>query len=176
MPRPKNYWVLRGARGTAARQKLLDTFAGLGEQRPVGAPSNPRPASVPLYIEPWNLTLGDAIQLQVSALLPSWQALGAFSEVSTRTKNTLASGDTSIKLKNYQPPRIVRTIQTGNTGTVQRSKRTGLSYIKYNKDSVSVPLGRKSGDTSLTNAFNQVRTQVTAGQANVKVRLIEENI
>lgn len=174
MAKPRYYWVLRGARTAAARTKLLDTIAGLGVQRPVGTPAEPRPASIPLYVNPFSLTLGADVLVQVSALQPSWNLMSGFSEVSSRVKTALTGTDASVKLKGFKPARVIRTVEGSGAGSVQRSKATGLEYIKYPRSSTSIPFGRKTADTTISSVFSQIRTQAGAGQANVKFRLQEE--
>jgi hypothetical protein len=163
--------VLRGYRGEAAKTKYLDRLRGLGQGENVGTKGS-RPASKALYVQPFGQDLGTTLYLKCSALDPSWTALKGYSEISSRTKETIAGTDSGIKIKGFKPARIVRRTKDA-TGTVATSKLTGLKYMKYNQPSVSAPIGRKSATDTIGEAFQDVFTQIPGTFA---VSLIQEDI
>lgn len=150
--------VLRGYRGETAKTKFLDHLRGLGQGENIGTRGS-RPASKKLYVQPFGQNLGANLYLQVSALVPSYDALSGYSEVTTRVKQTLAGTDTSVKIKGFTAARVVRR-QKDATGTVATSKLTGLKYLKYNSPSVSVPVGRKGATDTQGEMVDSVRIQI----------------
>ena len=177
MARPANYWILRGARGAAARTKYLQYLDGLGTQREEGTLGGNRPASVGLLVSPFGLNLGAGVKCSVSARSDAWGALGTFSELATRVATATGEGETAVKIKGYKSARFSRTTGIDATGRVKRSKRTGLAYLSYGGNSLSVPFGKKTGDTSLLAAYTQIRNQQAAGApAGTKFHLIDEDV
>jgi hypothetical protein len=169
--------VLRGMRGEDAKTKYLDRLRGLGQGENIGTKGN-RPDSIPLYITPFAIPLGANTFIKVSALQPSWDLFKGFSEVAGRvqTQSEMTATEIPIKLSRYKAARVVRRSTTGNTGTKTTSKLTGMKYLKYNTDSKSVPFGKKTGDTSVGSAYNQIVTQASNGQpTSVRFSLIEED-
>lgn len=169
--KPANYWVLRGARTVAARDKYLDYLRGLidvGKEE--GTASANRPPRVPLYLEPWAFPLATDYVETESAEQPAWDLLKAIAPINTRVTDAIGA-NTPVKITSYRAPRLVRVALDGN-GTTAKSKRTGLSYTKYNHESRSVPFGKKAGDTTISQAFAEM---VAALQSpTVAVRLIDE--
>lgn len=163
--------VLRGYRGDTAKQKFLDHLKGLGQGENVGTKGS-RPASKTLYIQPFSQNLGPNLYLKVSALDPSWAAMKTYSEISTRTKETIAATDNSIKITGVKAARIVRRTKDA-TGAAATSKLTGLKYLKYNTVSVSVPFGRKNATDTEGGAFQDIFGQIPGTYA---VSLIQEKL
>jgi hypothetical protein len=152
--------VLRGYRGEAAKAKFLDHLKGLGQGENIGT-KGPRPASKILYIQPFGQDLGANLYLQVSALEPSYTALAAYSEVSSRVKIIIGSTETSVRIAGITAARVVRR-QKDATGTVTPSKLTGLKYMKYKTPSVSAPVGRKSPTDKEGEMIDDIRAQILA--------------
>lgn len=168
--------VLRGLRGTAARDKYLQHLQGLAQDDSgIGTKGN-RPASVELYITPFALPLGSTVLIEASALQPAWDLFKGLSEVSSRVKTVLAESETSVNLRSYAPPRVIRR-QTNNTaGTVTTSKLTGLKYLKYNTQTNSIPFGKKTGDTSPYDVFEDIAQQARGSNTNLRFTFVEERV
>lgn len=168
--------VLKGARGQAARTKYIAYLTGI-EARPnkIGTKPN-RPPSVKLFIAPFTLTLSANTYVQTSALQTAQTLMGANAEVASRqqTEAEITQTETTLKLSRFKAARIIRKEQTGTTGTVAKSNLTGLDYLKYNSKSLSVPFGKKTGDTSQTAAYNVMVTALKGGSTNLKFTLSPE--
>lgn len=175
MPQPRFYQVLRGARGEAAKAKFLDHLRGLGQGENIGTKGN-RPPSIALYLTPFDLPLGANLLVKASALVPSHDMFKNGSEYSSRVKTVLGGTETSIKLRSYAAPRIVRRQLSSTTGTAKTSKLTGLKYLHYNTQSASVPFGKKTGDTSLISVFEDIVTQAKGSATNLTFTLLEEHV
>lgn len=177
MPGERYSRVLRGHRGAAAREKLLQYLGGLATQgEGIGTRGN-RPALVPLYVEPFAIPLGDNVLVTASALEPAYNAFQGLSAFSSRVNTTaeISSTETTIKMSSYSPPRVVRRSQTGTTGTRAVSKRTGLPYLKYNVESLSVPFGQGTSETeTVLQAFTAIVAQARGQATNLKFSLIDE--
>lgn len=168
--------VLRGLRGTAARTKYLQHLEGLAnDQDGIGTRGN-RPASVDLYIVPFALPLGSTVLIEASALSPAWNIFKNFSEVSSRVKTELTDGQTSVKLRTYAPPRVIRRQVTDTAGRVETSKLTGLKYLKYNTQTNSIPFGKKTGDTAPFDVFEEIVQQAQGSATNLRFSFVEERV
>jgi hypothetical protein len=140
MAKPRNYWVLRGMRGAAARTNLLNYYTGVSTRPSRIGTRGPRPASQALYITPFSIPLATDHVLRVSALAPAWTALSAIAPTQQHVTATLGT-DTAVRIKSYKAPRITR-IQLDPTGTVTTADITGLEYMKYDNTSQSIPFGK----------------------------------
>lgn len=175
MTRQRFSAVLRGYRGQAARDKFIQHLQGLGTQGDrIGTKGN-RPPQIKLYVLPFGLPLGTTLLVQASALVPSWDLFKGGSEVSSRVKTTPGT-DTSIKLNRYYPPRVIRRQQSSATGTAATSKLTGLKYLKYNTETASIPFGKKTGDTSVVEVFQEIVNQNKGSSTNLTYSLLEEEV
>ncbi|MGB5974517.1 MAG: hypothetical protein WBG38_14430 [Nodosilinea sp.] len=170
MAKPRNYYVLRGLRGATARQRLLDYYSGQLEVDDNVGQGPPRPASVVLYLEPFSVPLATAHVMRDSASQPAWQALSVIAPTQTHVSATLGA-NTSINLRSYKAPRITR-ITLDPTGTRTLSKITGLPYLKYDNDSLSVPFGKGTS----TDTVAEVASELIAAYTDPthKARLIPE--
>jgi hypothetical protein len=171
--KPPGYRVLRGFRGAKARQQYLDYLAGLVDVSPDdGTVSTNRPPSRTLYLTPFGLPLAVDHIMMDSALQPSWDLVKALAPVNTRVAES-PGADTPVDIRSYKAPRVIR-IQLDTTGETRRSKRTGLPYTYYNNQSSSVPFGAKTGDTTISGAFADIRAVLDS--ATVNVRLVDERL
>jgi hypothetical protein len=163
--------VLRGYRGEAAKTKFLDHLRGIGQGENIGTKGS-RPPSKKLYVQPFGQNLGATLYLQVSALVPSYDALSGYGEVTGRVKATLDAAETSVKIQGFTAARVVRRQKDGS-GTVSTSKLTGLKYLKYNAPSVSVPVGRKSATDTQGEMIDDIRIQIPG---TYSVSFVDERI
>lgn len=170
MPKPRNYYVLRGLRGAAARQRLLDYYAGVLTVDDNVGQGVARPASQVLYIEPFSVPLATATVMRDSALLPAWQTLSAISPTQTYVTATLGA-NTSVDLKSYKAPRITR-ITLDGTGTREVSKITALPYLKYDNTSQSVPFGKGTSTDTVADVASDLIAAYSS--ATHKARLTPE--
>lgn len=150
--------ILRGYRGAAAKQKLLDHYEGIGQGTGVGTGTK-KPPSTKLYLEPFGADFPTGLFLAASASTPAWTALGAIAAIAARVDNDVAATATALKIRGFKAARVVRRAKTDTTGTASTSKLTGLRYLKYNNPSVSVPFGRDNA----TDTFLQAKTAIAAG-------------
>lgn len=170
MPKPRNYLVLRGLRGAAARQRLLDYYAGQLQVDDNVGQGTARPNSVVLYLEPFSVPLATAHIMRDSALQPAWQALSVIAPTQSHVSATLGS-DTAIDLKSYKAPRITR-ITLDATGSREVSKITGLPYLKYGNTSQSVPFGKATATDTVAEVASDLIAAYT--DATHKARLVPE--
>jgi hypothetical protein len=170
MPKPRNYYVLRGLRGATARQRLLDYYSGqLTPDDNVGQ-KPPRPASQVLYLTPFSVPLALAHVMRDSALLPAWQTLSVIAPTQSHVTAALGA-DTSIDLKSYKAPRITR-ITLDATGERAVSKITGLPYLQYGNTSLSVPFGKATATDTVAEVASDLIAAYT--DATHKARLTPE--
>lgn len=163
--------ILRGYRGAAAKQKLLDHYEGVGQGTGVGGGQKKAP-STKLYLEPFGADFPTGLFLQASASTPAWTALKAVAAIASRTDDTIAATATALKIKGFKAARVVRRSKADQTGTAATSKLTGLRYLKYNNPSISVPIGRDNA----TDTFLQAKTAITnAIGAAFSVTFVDED-
>lgn len=170
MPKPRNYYVLRGLRGAAARQRLLDYYAGQLEVDDNVGTKPPRPAFQVLYLEPFSVPLAAAHVMRDSALLPAWQALSAIAPTQSHVTAALGAS-TAVDLKSYKAPRINR-ITLDATGERAVSKITGLAYLRYGNTTQSVPFGKAIGTDTVASVASDLIAAYT--DATHKARLTPE--
>jgi hypothetical protein len=170
MGKPRNYWVLRGARGADARTRLLAFYAENKDPN-VGA-GEPRPDRKRLYIEPFSLPLAANHVMLDTALLPAWDALKIINPTSTYVKDVVGGTDTAVNVKSYKAPRIIR-VTLDKTGTAARSNITNLPYMKYNHTSRSIPFGKGTGTDTIAEVAAELITAYTA-QPGFSARLVPE--
>lgn len=140
MPKPRNYYVLRGLRGAAARQRLLDYYAGQLEVDDNVGQGPARPARQLLYLTPFSVPLATDHLMRDSSSVPAWTAVNAISPTQSHVSDDLGT-KTAVDLKSYKAPRITR-ITLDATGERAVSKVTGLPYLKYGNTSLSIPFGK----------------------------------
>ena len=170
MAKPRNYWVLRGMRGAAARQNLLNYYAGTSTRPSRIGTRGPRPASQALYLTPFSLPLATDHVLRATALAPAWTALKEIAPTQTHVTAELGS-KTAVRIKSYKAPRVTR-IQLDPTGSVATADITRLEYMKYENTSMSIPFGKAiSADTVASVAAALISAYSTTGFA---ARLIPE--
>jgi hypothetical protein len=161
MSRRRFSQVLRGARGAAAKQRYLDKLEGLGQGENIGT-KGPRPASIKIYLEPFQINFPSALLMEFSALQPSWNALKGYAGVASRAKDVLSGTDLAIPNGKAKAARIVRRTKDA-TGAVTTSKLTGLKYLKYNTTSISAPIGQKNDTDSFAAAKSEITNQIGTG-------------
>jgi hypothetical protein len=167
------YWVLRGMRGAAAREKYLDYLSGLVDvSAPDGTVSESKPATKELFLAPFAFTLATDNVVRESGTVDAWALMGGVAPLATRVIED-ATGKTPVDIHSYRAPRVVHT-KRGATGTTRRSARTGLPYVDYGTESNSLPFGWKTGDTDVETAFAEIAVAINDTQARIKCRLIDE--
>lgn len=170
---PKFYRVLRGERGTAAKAKYLQRLTDLDPlQDGLGTKGN-RPASKILYVDPFNVDLGNELLLQTSALSTSYTALSA-AIGATRVKDTLAASIIGLKAKSIKAARVSASTGVSQSGTVKTSKLTGLKYLSSGGSAKSCPFGKSTATEDQTEAFKAIRTAL--GTTFSRIHLIPEQI
>lgn len=170
MAKPRNYWVLRGLRGAAARQRYLDYLAGVAEMDDNIGQGPARPARTILYLDPFSVPLATDNIMRDSALGPAWDALQGFAGVSTRVAETPGAA-TPVNLRSYKAPRISR-ITLDATGARAVSRVTGLPYLKYDNESQSIPFGSGTVGDTIQAAYAEIATAM--GGDGFSTRLIDE--
>jgi hypothetical protein len=164
--------ILRGYRGAAAKQKLLDHYEGIGQGTGIGTGTK-KPASTKLYLVPFGADFPAGLFAQVSATTPAWTALGAIAAIAARTEATIAGTATALKMRGFKAARVVRRAKSDTTGTATTSKLTGLRYLKYNNPSISVPFGRDND----TDTYLEARAAIVTGIGNqFAVTFVDEEI
>ncbi len=170
MPKPRNYWVLRGLRGAAARQKYLDYLSGVAEIDDNVGQGAARPATQYLYLEPFSLPLAVDHIMRDSALSTAWTALSGKPSVGSHVTAD-ATGKTVVNVPSYKAPRIVH-ITLDATGVRTVSKYTGLPYLKYDHTSQSIPFGSNLVGDTVASVYGDLSAGMT--DATHKTRLIDE--
>jgi hypothetical protein len=140
MPKPRNYWVLRGLRGATAKQKLLDYYAGLAEIEDSVGQGGARPATKTVYLDPFAIPLATDHVMRDTCSVDAWSALNGLGSTASHVTED-AGANTPVDVKSYKAPRIVR-ITLDATGARAVSKLTGLPYLKYDNTSLSIPFGK----------------------------------
>jgi hypothetical protein len=169
----RNYRVLRGQRGPAARQKYLDYLAGLNQPDLTNTTPKNRPASQPLYVKPFGVDLGTDVLLETSGLTPSYNALKA-SVGAARVFDSIPATKTGLKLRSAKAARVSATTKTSGQGTYKKSKATGLWYIDYGGTSYSCPFGQGAANEKEASAFETIKTLLSLTFKGI--HLIEEKI
>jgi len=152
MPKPRNYWVLRGARGTIARDRLLAYYAEPKEVNVGGG--TPQPDKVRLYIQPFSLPLATGSIMRDTALSTSWDALRSVGPTAQYVSDTFGARR-PVNVRSYKAPRIQR-IELDRTGTAARSQITNLPYMKYDNVSRSIPFGKNVDTDTLAEVAGEL--------------------
>lgn len=170
MPRPRNYHVLRGARGAEARTKLLAFYAE-SKEPDIGS-GNARPDKSRLYVKPFSVPLATNHIMRDSALTPAWTALKAIAPTQTHVVDVLGGTDISVNVKSYKAPRIIR-VTLDKTGTPARSKITNLPYMHYENKSESIPFGKNVTADTVQSVASDLIAAYTANPG-FSARLVPE--
>jgi hypothetical protein len=170
---PKFYRVLRGERGAAAKAKYLQKLTDLDPIQDGLGTKGARPPLQILYVDPFNIDLGNELLLQTSALTPSYTALsGAIG--ATRIKAELATGIIGLKAKSIKAARVSASTGVSQSGVVKTSKLTGLKYLASGGTAQSCPFGKATPTEDQTEAFNAIRKAL--GTTFKRIHLIPEQI
>jgi len=173
MAKPRNYWVLRGMRGTTARQNLLDYYAGTANRPSRIGTRGPRPAQKQLYVTPFSIPLATDHVLRETCLLPAWTTLSTIAPTQQHVTDAVGT-DTPVRIKSYKSPRITR-ITLDTTGTVTTADITRLEYMKYDHTSMSIPFGKNLVADTIAGVAADLIAAYTA-QAGFAARLIPERL
>jgi len=171
MAKPRNYWVLRGMRGAAARQNLLDYYTGVSTRPSRIGTRGPRPASQALYLTPFSLPLATDHVLRATALAPAWTTLSSIAPTQQHVTATLGT-KTAVRIKSYKAPRITR-VNLDPTGTVATADITKLQYMKYDNTSMSIPFGKNLAADTVAEVAAELIAAYTA-TPGFAARLIPE--
>jgi hypothetical protein len=173
MTTPRNYRVIRGQRGDAARDKYLAYLKGLSLPDLTNTPIKDRPAKVVLYVTPFGLKLGPDVLLQTSALTTSFNELKAI--VGTNhVIDVLPGTKSAVKIRNAKAARVSATRKSPDAAVRKKSTRTGLWYIHYAGSSHSIPFGAAAAADRQGDVFESFVTALKAGYKSY--HLIEERI
>lgn len=126
---------------------------------------DPRPASQKLYIDPFGIALATGQRVPVSAALPTWNTVSPRSEVSSRVTATAPNADLIVKVRDFQPARIVIVSGRSNNGVAKTSAVTGMKYLSYGGKSTSFPFGRKDATDTMVAAETEIITQLQSANA-----------
>lgn len=171
MAKPRNYWVLRGQRGTSAREKLLAYYADASTRERQLGTRGPRAAQQVLYLTPFSIPLATDHVLRATCLAPAWTALKEIAP--TQTHVTAEKGTkTAVRIRSYKAPRITR-VTLDPTGTVVQAAVTKLDYMKYNNTSMSIPFGKATATDTVAAVAAELISAYTAA-AGFSARLIPE--
>jgi hypothetical protein len=170
---PKFYRVLRGQRGAAAKAKLIERLTNLDPNQDGIGTKPGRPASKILYVNPFNVDLGNELLLQSSALLPAYTVLSA-AVGATRVKDALPASTIGLKAKSLKAARISASTGVSPSGVVKTSKLTGLKYLSSGGTAQSCPFGKATPTEDQTEAFAAIKGALAAGFS--RVHLIPEQV
>jgi hypothetical protein len=172
MPKPRNYWVLRGLRGATAKQKLLDYYGGLAEVEDNIGNGEARPASKTVYIDPFSIPLATDHIMRDTCSETAWSALNGLGTTSSYVAES-AGAATPVDVKSYKAPRIIR-ITLDTTGVRAVSKITGLPYLKYDHTSLSIPFGMNTIGDTVSSVFAELQSAYE--DTTHKARLVDERL
>lgn len=173
--RPPNYNVLRGFRGSTARQRYLDYLAGLQQSAIVGAVGQNKPDRQELYIRSFNYDLPSTVSLRVGTSAPAWSSLSGVAPIAARTKETIAGTATAIKPGSFKPARVSFTTGLASQGTNTPSKRTGLIYKDYGGSTATAPFGKSTDTDTYADAVLAIRNALVALGGRTRIVFSEEN-
>ena len=87
--------------------------------------------------------------VRVTAAVPSVSSYQSKSELASRVKTAVGSGNTTIKPEGFSAARVIITSGRSASGTPKTSAVTGAKYLDYGGTSTSIPFGRKDGTDTL---------------------------
>ncbi len=148
----------------------------LTDTPPTGTPAN-QGAYTPLYAKPFAYDLGSAPRVRESAQQEGWTTYK--SHFANRTSETAPAPADLIRIRNYKLPRVSIYQDYQETGTYRTSEITGLTYIYYGGETVTIPFGLDTSAASaekLATAFNAIRDSLEALSSSppLKIYLIPE--
>ena len=133
----------------------------------------PRSPSQALYVDPFAVALANGQVVKQSASVPTWTARSA--QFAGRTNAVKpADEDLIIKLADYKAARVIITTGVSAQGVKKISRVTKLPYLSYGGTSTSVPFGRKDAADTVTAAFLEIKTAITAAVNGASVTLVPE--
>jgi hypothetical protein len=136
----------------------------------------PRPKSQALYIDSFGIPLADTQVIRVTASVPTVSAYQSKSQLASRVKTAPGAGKTLIKPDGFKAARIVIASGRSATGVEKTSNVTKAKYLSYGGESTSIPFGRKDGPDTLVLAFDAIKTQLLAGNPDLKISLTQEKV
>ncbi len=172
-------FAAKAAQGKFAN-KVVTTYKAYLDNPEIAKQENPvtnRPASQPLYIEPFSFDMPADYYVKVSASTPVVTArLAAINTGGVRTLATLATGDIGLRVARFRPAKIIITTGRRATGTREVSKTSGLPYKAYGGNRSSIPFGRATAAEEIAVAFNTIRNAIlgTPADPNLRVTLYPE--
>ena len=149
--------IWQAARLAQARARLIE-YESDPTKRPVptGTPEN-RPPSIKLVItRPFGPKLATGQWVAASALQPAWTANQAHMGARVTTQGSGEDSGKRIAIAGYSAARAIFTTGKSATGDRKPSKRTGLSYIDYGGNSLSLPFGGKDATETELEAFGEI--------------------
>lgn len=170
---PKFYRVLRGQRGAAAKAKLIEKLTSLDPNQDNLGTKGGRAPSVILYVEPFNIDLGNELVLQTSALSTAYTDMKTFVGTN-RVKDALPAAIIGLKAKSLKAARVSASTGVSNSGVVKTSKLTGLKYLSNGGTARSCPFGKSTATEDQTEAFKAIRA--AAPDTYKRIHLIPEQI
>lgn len=171
---PRFYRVIRGQRGQAAKDKYINYLNGIDIEDNVGGGAA-KPPSQSLYVRSFSGGLPNTVWLRVSASTSAWGNFGTVSAIASRTKETVATGNSSVKIRGFKAARVSKTTGIASSGTRKTSTKTGLAYLSYGGDSLSLPFG-KSGDSDTYAAAIAEIEPLLKTSSSIRVSFTEELI
>lgn len=149
----------------------INTAARRGQRVGTG---KARPPSITLYVEPFNLELGNEVQAKTSASATSWNTHEA--KFSAYTKTTLAQDVIGLKPEGFSAARVIIVTGLETAGTVETSAVTGMKYKSYGGVSTSIPFGKHNATANQMDVFNSIKGSFGTLPATSRITLKPEKV
>ncbi|MCG5060152.1 MAG: hypothetical protein KA714_19810 [Limnoraphis sp. WC205] len=169
------YWdIINAQRKQYGQRRYLDYLAGKLEVNKPRRRGRGREPSIKLYIKPFKFSLPDKQWLEVTCHKSAWIESGSRFSGFTRESLDESAGETSIKLKNYKPPKVLLERNKNFPGQWRRSAIRNLSYVDYQTTRLSIPFGCPDRRITLHSAFEQLRERFKPLSESERVYLLRE--
>ena len=138
----------------------------------------PKPPQIPLYIKLFGTDLAADQYLEVNGTQARWDTYKAHFANYTKETIDVAGGESSLKLRNVRPARIVIRTGVSTTASVKTAAATKRKYVSYGGESGSIPFGQ-NGSSEEADSFEIIKGLITATDFNsqtTKISRIKEKV
>ncbi len=151
---------------------LDDKQANIGQGKP-------KPPQIPLYIKPFGMDLATDQFLEVNATQSRWTSYQSLFTNYAKDSLNAAGGESSLKLRNVSPARIVIRTGVSTNATVKTATGTKRKYVTYGGESGSIPFGQ-NGASEEADSFEVIKAAIVGSAGfnpqTTKISRVKEKV
>lgn len=132
-----------------------------------------RGAQTTIYLSPFSYDIAIATLLEQKNNSDSWNALNTlFATANEASAVTTLGANTAVSRRGFSAAAMVVNRSATRNVQVTTSDLTGLQYLKYNTDRLSLKFGRGAADDDEEDAFNALRAAYLAANTNFEINRV----